>query len=127
KDIPDEIATFYDHDRYFKSLDYHRELTRFSFFSSGLSFLVSMAMLLSGCFGWIDDLLRLSIGNELVLALVFFGVLVLASDIIGLPFQLYATFVIEEKYGFNKTSPRTFFLDKLKGYLLAAVIGAPLL
>lgn len=126
-DIPDEIARFYDRDRYLKSLEYHRSLTRFSFLSSGFGFLVSMAMLLAGGFGWLDDLLREHFQNEILLAVVFFGILILASDVIGLPFQLYSTFVIEEKYGFNKTTPRTLFADKLKGYLLAAVIGAPLL
>jgi len=126
-DIPDDIAAFYDRDRYLRSLDYHQSLTRFSFISAAFSFLVSIVMLLTGAFGWLDDLLRLEIYNEIFLALVFFGILVLASDILGLPFQLYSTFVIEEKYGFNKTTPRTFFLDKLKSYLLAAIIGAPLL
>ena len=126
-DIPDDVATFYDPARYLKSLEYHKELTRFSFLSSAFSFLVSMGMLLSGGFGWLDDLLRIHIQNDILLGLAFFGILMLASDLLTLPFQLYSTFVIEEKYGFNKTTPRTFFMDKIKGYLLAAVIGAPLL
>jgi STE24 endopeptidase len=126
-DIPDDVASFYDRARYLKSLEYHRELTNFSFFSSGFSFLLSMGMLLSGGFGWLDDLLRQYSQNDVVLALAFFGILMLASDFLTLPFQLYSTFVIEEKYGFNKTTFRTFFTDKLKGYLLAAAIGAPLL
>ena len=126
-DIPDDVAGFYDRPRYIKSLDYHRELTRFSFISAGFSFILSMGMLLSGGFGWLDGLLRRFIQEPIVLALVFFGVLMLASDILTLPFQLYGTFVIEEKYGFNKTTVGTFFLDKLKGYFLAGLIGAPLL
>lgn len=127
KDIPDEIAKFYDRGRYVKSLDYNKERTRFSFVTSGFSFFLSMGMLLSGGFGWLDDALREYIANPMLLAILFFGVLMLASDILTWPFQLYATFVIEERFGFNKTTPRTFFLDKLKGYLLAAIIGAPLL
>ena len=126
-DIPDEIAVFYDRSKYVRSLEYHKELTRFSFFSSAFSFLLSIAMLLSGAFGWLDDFLRGYLESEILLALGFFGILMLASDMLTLPFQLYSTFVIEEKYGFNKTTPRTFLTDKLKGYLLAAVIGAPLL
>lgn len=126
-DIPEDIAAFYERDRYVRSLQYHRDITRFSFISSAFSFAVSMAVLITGGFGWLDDLLRQSIEHPIILALVFFGILVLASDIIGLPFQLYSTFVIEEKYGFNKTTLRTFFFDKAKGYLLAAAIGAPLL
>ena len=126
-DIPDDVAAFYDRSKYVRSLDYHRELTRFSFVSSAFSFLLSMAMLLSGGFGWLDDLLRQYVQDPILLALLFFAVLVLASDVLTLPFQLYSTFVIEEKYGFNKTTVKTFFADKVKGYLLAALIGAPLL
>ena len=126
-DIPDDIAAFYDRTKYLKSLDYHKELTRFSFISSAFSFLASILMLVFGGFGWLDNLLRVYVGNEIVLALVFFGVLMLASDILTIPFQLYSIFVIEEKYGFNKTTVKTFITDKLKGYLLAALIGAPLL
>jgi STE24 endopeptidase len=126
-DIPAEVAEFYDHDRYFKSLRYHRELASFSFITSGFGFLLSLLMLLLGGFGWLDGLLRPYIDNDIVLALVFFGVIMLASDVLTLPFQLYSTFVIEEKYGFNKTTLKTFFNDKIKGYFLAALIGAPLL
>ena len=126
-DIPDSVAGFYDRSRYVKSLDYHKELTRFSFISSGFFFAVSIAMLLTGGFGFVDDILRAYVHHPVLLALIFFAILILASDILGLPFQLYSTFVVEEKYGFNKTTVRTFFADKLKGYLLAALIGAPLL
>ena len=59
--------------------------------------------------------------------MLFFGIIALAADILGLPFQLYSIFVIEEKYGFNKTTLRTFFLDKVKGYFLGALIGGALL
>ena len=126
-DIPDDIAAFYDRSKYLKSLDYHKELTNFSFLTSAFSFLLSITMLLSGGFGWLDALLRSSIEGDIWLALAFFGVLMLASDILTIPFQLYSTFVIEEKYGFNKTTMKTFVTDKLKGYLLGALIGGPLL
>ena len=75
-------------------------------------------MLLTGGFGWLDSLLRVSIENEILLALAFFGVLMLASDILTIPFQWYSTFVIEEKYGFNKTTMKTFIADKPKGIFL---------
>lgn len=126
-DIPKEVEEFYEKEKYLKSLAYHRELTRFSFLTSGLSFLVSLVMLITGGFGWLDSLLRPFFGNDIILALAFFAVLMLASDILTLPFQWYATFVIEEKYGFNKTTIKTFITDKLKGYLLAAIIGGGLL
>ncbi len=126
-DIPKEIEAFYEKEKYLKSLAYHRELARFSFITSGFSFVLSLGMLLSGGFGWVDSWLRLYIDNTIVLALVFFGVLVVASDILTIPFQWYSTFVIEEKYGFNKTTLRTFVMDKLKGYLLTAVVGGVLM
>jgi STE24 endopeptidase len=126
-DIPDDIAAFYDPSRYLKSLAYHRDLTNFSFITSAVSFIASVIILASGGFGWLDGHLRHFSNNDIVLALLFFGILMLASDILTLPFQLYSTFVIEERYGFNKTTLRTFFTDKVKGYFLAALIGAPLL
>ncbi|MBL0742782.1 M48 family metallopeptidase [Chryseolinea lacunae] len=126
-DIPKEIEAFYEKEKYLKSLAYHRELTRFSFLTSAFSFVLSLGMLLSGGFGWIDGQLRPFIENEIVLALVFFGVLMLASDILTIPFQWYGTFVIEEKYGFNKTTVKTFIADKLKGYFLGAIVGGGLL
>ncbi|HMG91074.1 MAG TPA: M48 family metallopeptidase [Chryseolinea sp.] len=126
-DIPKEIEAFFEKEKYLKSVAYHRELTRFSFLTSGLSFLLSLVMLVTGGFGWLDNLLRPHLQGEIILALGFFGVLMLASDILTLPFQWYGTFVIEEKYGFNKTTIRTFITDKLKGYFLAAIVGGGLL
>ncbi len=127
KEIPETVAAFYDHDKYVKSLDYHRDQAKFSFLTSAFSFALSFGMLLFGGFGWLDALLRPLIENEILLALAFFGLIMIASDIISIPFQWYSTFVIEEKYGFNKTTVKTFVADKLKGYLLAAVIGGSLL
>ncbi|SKC52009.1 M48 family metallopeptidase [Ohtaekwangia koreensis] len=127
EEIPDEIASFYDRDKYSKSLQYHRELTRFSFITSAFSFLLSITMLLTGGFGWLDGILRNVVQNEIVLALAFFGVIMIVSDIITLPFQWHRTFVIEEKYGFNKTTVKLFIIDKLKGYILGALIGGALL
>lgn len=126
-DIPPEVESFYEREKYLKSLTYHRERTKFSFITSAFSFMLSVSMLLLGGFGWLDNFLRIYIGNEILLALVFFGVLMLVSDILTIPFQWYSTFVIEEKYGFNKTTIKTFITDKLKGYLLAAVVGGTLL
>ncbi|MEK6780364.1 MAG: M48 family metallopeptidase [Bacteroidota bacterium] len=127
KDIPAEIADFYDKEKYQKSLDYQQEQQRFSFISSGFSFTLTLLMLLLGGFGWLDGLLRPFIGNAITLALAFFGIIMVVSDILGIPFQWYSTFVIEEKYGFNKTTVKTFIFDKLKGYALGAVIGGLLL
>ncbi len=126
KDIPEEVSGFYNQEKYLRSLDYHRDHTRFSFLSSGFSFVLSLLMLLLGGFGWIDSLLRPGIENQILLSLAFFAVIGVASDFLSLPFQWYSTFVIEEKYGFNKTTIKTFITDKLKGYALGAIIGGGL-
>jgi len=127
KDIPSEIESFYNNEKYQKSLDYQREQIRFSFITSAFSFLLSLGMLISGGFGWVDSLLRPIVQHEIGLALVFFGLIMIVSDLLTIPFQCYGTFVIEEKYGFNKTTVRTFMTDKLKGYVLGAVVGGGLL
>lgn len=127
KDIPDEIASFYDKGNYLKSLDYHRQQTYFSFITSAFSLCLSLLMLVLGGFGWLDGFLRNYIHSEIPLALAFFGLLAVASDLITIPFQWHSVFVIEEKYGFNKTTVKTFITDKVKGYLLGAVIGGILL
>jgi STE24 endopeptidase len=127
KDIPEEVASFYDKDKYQRSMEYHQTQSRFSFLTSGVSFVISLAMLYLGGFGWLDQLLRPSVSNPTWLALTFFGVIMFASDILMLTFQLYSTFVIEEKFGFNKTTIKTFFVDKLKGYVLGGIIGGGLL
>jgi STE24 endopeptidase len=126
-DLPDDVAGFYDRTKYLQSLTYHKELTHFSFLTSSFSFLLSLGMLLFGGFGWLDSFLRAYIQNEIILALAFFGTMMIVSDVLTSPFQLYSTFVIEEKYGFNKTTGKIFITDKLKGYLLSALIGAPLI
>jgi len=127
KDIPEEVAGFYNQEKYVKSLEYHRELTNFGFVTAAFGFALSLFMLLFGGFGLLDQWLRLYLHDTIALALVFFGVLALFSDLLTLPFQLHSTFVIEEKYGFNKTTLKTFIADKLKGYLLGAIIGGIML
>ncbi|HPW63325.1 MAG TPA: M48 family metallopeptidase [Cyclobacteriaceae bacterium] len=127
KDIPAEVEGFYNKEKYQKSLDYQKDQTRFSFITAGFSFLISLGMLVFGGFGWLDGFLRPFLSNEIILALVFFGTIMIISDILTIPFQWYSTFVIEEKYGFNKTTVKTFITDKLKGYLLGALIGGTLL
>jgi STE24 endopeptidase len=126
-EIPDEVASFYNREKYLKAMAYHRDRTNFSFLTSALSFVVSVMMLAFGGFGWLDSWLRDFISHDILLALFFFGVLMVASDILTLPFQWYSTFVIEERYGFNKTTLKTFIADKLKGYALGAIIGGALL
>lgn len=123
KSLPSEIKGFYSEEKYRKSQEYQKTVSKFSFITSTFGFVVSFALLAFGGFGYLNALLTPVIDNPIYLALVYFGVLYILSDLINLPFQVYSTFVIEERFGFNRTSIKTFVLDKVKGYLLTAVIG----
>lgn len=125
--LPPEVASFYDAEKYRKSQEYHRELNRAGLVQSLVSFAATLTMLLAGGFGWLDATLRSFTQHPIGLPLLFFAVLGLAADVLSLPFQLYGTFVIEEKYGFNRTTLKTFISDKLKGYVLGALLGGGLL
>ncbi len=126
-EIPEEMKGFYDEEKYRKSLEYQNTQSRFSFISSAFSFVLIFGMLWFGGFGLLDGLLRIYVQNEIILALAFFGVLTIASDVLSLPFQLYSVFRIEEKFGFNRMTVKTFITDKLKSYLLGALLGGALL
>lgn len=125
--IPDELKGIYDPDRYEKSQKYEKENQKFGLLTSSFSLTVMVGMLFLAGFAIIDNWAREISSNPVVIALIFFGILGLAIDIVSTPFSLYDTFVIEEKYGFNKTTLKTFFLDKIKGWLLSLVIGGGLL
>jgi len=125
--LPDEVRGIYDDEKYKKSIAYNREGDKFSFLTSTLNFIIIIILILSGAFGWLDEILREQISNEILLSLSFIGILFVLADLLGTPFDLYGTFVIEEKYGFNKTTPKTYITDKLKGYLLTILIGGGIL
>ncbi|MCX6256334.1 MAG: M48 family metallopeptidase [Bacteroidia bacterium] len=125
--IPDELADVFDPEQFKKSRLYEKESARFGFITSSLSFVLILGMLLFNGFSFVDDLVRSITVKPVPMALLFFGILMFASDLISIPFSIYSTFVIEQKYGFNTTTHKTFFLDKLKGWLLAAIIGGGLI
>ena len=125
--IPKELEGVYDEEQYRKQQEYKKVNTRFGFISGSFSFVVLMVFLLAGGFPWLDGIVRNITEHPILMALVFFGILMLASDILGTPFSIYHTFVIEERFGFNKTTPKTFVLDKIKGWLLGILIGGGLL
>ncbi|WP_421919475.1 M48 family metallopeptidase [Marinifilum sp.] len=125
--LPKLLEGIYEKEQYLKSQDYQKEKYKLSFVSSAISFVASILMIVLGGFAWVDELIREYTTNPIWLALWFFGVIMLASSIISLPFSYYSTFVIEEKYGFNRTSIKTFILDLFKGAFLGMVIGGGLL
>jgi STE24 endopeptidase len=126
-DLPAELDGIYDGENYRKSQQYLRTNHKFSQFTEAFNFILVMGMLLLGGFAFLDNYIRQYTTNPILMALLFFGILGLIADILGTPFSVYATFVIEERFGFNKTTVKTFILDKFKGWLLAIIIGGGLL
>lgn len=122
--IPSALKGIYEDDKYAQSQAYTKANTKFGFITETFSFILTFVVLKMGLLGQLNDALSISYNNPIVLALVFFGILFIASDVLNIPFSLYSTFVIEEKFGFNKTTLKTFVIDKLKGYVLTAVIGS---
>lgn len=125
--LPRELKDIYDEEKYARSVAYQKAQTRFSFLTSTLSFIVFFMMVLSGAFGFLDTWLRASFSNEILISVLFFGILCFASDLLSLPFQIYNTFVLEEKFGFNKTTPKVFIGDKIKGYFITILLGGGIL
>lgn len=125
--LPEEVKGIYDEDKYRKQQEYEKVNFRFSMITSSFSFGLLLLMFLFAGFAWVNSIALSVSANSIVTALLFFGILMLASDLLTTPFSVYDTFIIEEKFGFNKTTPKTFILDKLKGLLLGAIIGGGLL
>ncbi len=126
KTMPTEAAGIYDKEQYEKWLAYDKANGRVEVISSSISIILSLVLLIGGYFGLLDIYLSFFFDSPVVLALVYFAVLGLGSSIISLPFSIYQTFVIEERFGFNKSTVGTFVLDLLKGLGLTLLIGAPL-
>ncbi len=126
-EIPTELKDVYDETQYLKSQHYKKETYHFSLLISVISFVVILIFLLLNGFAFVDDLARQITSNEILISLLFFGILSLASTILTMPISYYRTFVIEEKFGFNKTTKKLFFIDKIKGILLSTIIGGLIL
>ncbi len=125
--LPDEFKGVYDEDKYAKSQQYTRVSARYGIITSTYSLTVLLVFWFVGGFGLLDEWLRSFGWSETITGLVFIGSLLIGNSLLSLPFQVYDTFVIEERFGFNKTTPKTFIIDQLKGLLLAVILGAPLL
>ena len=126
-EIPPVMKDFYPEDKYLKAKNYSKEKGKVSLISSTLSTLITLFFLVFDGYGWLDNFISLYYDIPFLKSGIFFLVLFILSDIFSIPFSCYNTFVIEEKYGFNKTTVKTFVLDKIKGYLLTLIIGGVLL
>ncbi|RIV69811.1 M48 family metallopeptidase [Flagellimonas aequoris] len=125
--LPPELSDVFDEKEYQKSQEYKLANYRFGLLSDGFSLVLTLCFLWFGGFEWIDQLTRSISQNIIPMALIFFGLITFGSAILGLPFSYYRTFVIEEKYGFNKTTKKLFFMDKIKGGILTAILGGGIL
>jgi STE24 endopeptidase len=125
--VPSELSDVYDAEAYKKSQAYKQTNYKFGLITSTFSLVLTLCFLGFGGFEWIDGLVRAYTDHPIPMALAFFGIIMLGSDIITTPFSYYQTFVIEEQYGFNKSTRKLFFIDKLKGWIMLAILGGGIL
>ncbi|PSQ97623.1 MAG: peptidase M48 [Bacteroidetes bacterium SW_9_63_38] len=125
--VPDEFADTFDEEEYDKALDYNRTKTRFGLVSSAFALVLLLGFWFAGGFEWLDTIVRGWGFGPIVTGLFYIGLLVLGRGVLSLPFSVYSTFVIEERFGFNETTPKTFVLDLLKSLALGIAIGGPIL
>ena len=126
-ELPEELKGIYNEEEYKKSQQYERDNQKMSLITSTFNLIVILLFLIFDGFAFVDQLARNISSHYMLIPLIFFGILMFASDIINTPFAVYDTFVIEQKYGFNTTTVKTFITDKLKGWLLMAILGGGIL
>jgi STE24 endopeptidase len=124
---PPALEGIYEPTEYKRSQEYLRTKTRFHLITNSFSLLLIFAFWFSGGFNWLDQLVRAWNFTPLLNGLFYIGILIIAQSILTLPFSIYNTFVIEERFGFNKTTPKTFILDQVKGLGLLIILGGSLL
>ncbi|MGB0896240.1 MAG: M48 family metallopeptidase [Flavobacteriaceae bacterium] len=125
--LPEDLQDVYDDEKYKTSQDYKLANYKFEKLTGLFSIVLTLSFISFGGFKFIDDYARSITSNTILVALIFFGIIMIGSDLITTPFSYYKTFVIEEKFGFNKSTKKLFFIDKLKGWLMSAVIGGGIL
>ena len=118
-------AEIFNADEYAKSLEYGTAKYKVERLTSTLNTVVMLSAIILGWFAWLDEAIREQISNNLLVTVAFFGVLILAVMLANLPVSYYSTFVIEEKFGFNKTTKKLFVMDSIKQALLSIVLGLP--
>jgi STE24 endopeptidase len=125
--LPEKLKGICDKEEYRKTQLYEKDNLKLSLWSSSFNLAIVLIMIIAGGFAILDSFVRSISGNNVVIALIFFGIIGFASDLINLPFGWYDTFVIEKKYGFNTMSVRIFITDHLKSWFIALLVGIPVL
>ena len=124
--VPAELGDLMDAEKLDQARAYLTAHSRLDIVRSSASLFVLLVFWFGGGFGWLDGKAHVLAHAEVTVGLVFLSVLFLGQAVLALPFAVYDTFVIENRFGFNRATPATFIMDRLKGLLLAAVIGLPL-
>ncbi|MFS4456633.1 M48 family metallopeptidase [Maribacter sp. 2304DJ31-5] len=125
--VPEDLKDVYNESEYKKSQDYKKTNYRFGILTSVFSLSLILCFLIFGGFAWVDNFVIGVSKNPIIQALLFFGIIMIGSDVLSTPFSCYQTFVIEEKFGFNKTTTKTFVIDKLKGWAMTIILGGVIL
>ena len=125
--LPEALKGIYDEKAYKKSRQYELDNQKMKWITSSFNVLFFILFLLLDGFALVDQLVREITSHQILIPLLFFGILMFALDLLHIPFTVYDTFVIEERYGFNKTTVKTFITDKLKGWFLTAILGGGLM
>ena len=125
--LPDEVKDLYDAEAYKKQQQYFLANKKFGMVSGLFSFVVMMLMFFLFGFAFVDNIARGFSENSIVIALIFFGILYFANEVLNIPFGIYHTFKIEERFGFNKMTPALFAADTVKGWLLTVLLGGGIL
>jgi|TARA_B100001094_G_scaffold165197_1_gene159928 STE24 endopeptidase len=127
KKIPENLRDIYDKEKYQKSQDYKKTLYKFGKISKAYSLTILLLFFFLDGFLLVDNFARSLFESELLISLSFFGIIFFGSDILNLPFSLYNIFIIEEKFGFNKTTFRIYFFDKIKSWFITILFGGGIL
>ena len=120
-------AEIYNPDEYAKSLEYGTAKYKVEMLTSVITTVIMLSAIILGWFAWLDQAIRDRYSNDLLVTVIFFGVLILVSMVGTLPISYYSTFVIEEKFGFNKTTKKLFVMDTIKQLLLGVALGLPVI
>jgi STE24 endopeptidase len=126
-EIPAELEGVYPPEDYRKSQEYIRTNTRFDFAASTFSLVVLLSFWFAGGFNYLDQIVRSWGFTPVLSGLFYIGILLAGYTLLRLPFGIYHTFVIEQRFGFNRTTRRTFLMDRIKNMSLAALVGGALL
>ena len=122
-----EGADIYNPEEYAKSMAYGSAQYRFEAITTFATTAITLAAIVLGWFAWLDGWLRNRIQNELLISVSFIAILITVWTIGNIPVRYYSTFVIEEKFGFNKSTKKLFAADQAKQLLITLAIGLPFL